>query len=55
MKGKRKAKPSKWPMKARFELEAQCLLASRTDASHRFLNTALQSGPECEPIGRLAG
>ncbi len=55
MKGRRKAKTSKWSMKAQFELEAQCLLASRTEATSRFLNTALQAGPEHEPTGRLAG
>jgi len=55
MKGKRKAKTSKWLMKAQIELEAQRLLAGRTDAASRFLNAALQAGQEHEPTGRLAG
>jgi myo-inositol-1(or 4)-monophosphatase len=56
MKGKRKAKASKWDMKFQFETEAQRSMFSRSEkASNRFLDAALQLGSAHEPLGRLAG
>lgn len=56
MKGRRKAKTTKWAMKFQFEAEAQRLMTARAEnASNRFLNVALQVGSSHEPIGRLAG
>ncbi|MGT7193934.1 inositol monophosphatase family protein [Escherichia coli] len=56
MKGKRKAKTSKWAMKFQFETEAQRSMSARSEkASNRFLDAALHLGSTHEPIGRLAG
>jgi hypothetical protein len=55
MKGKRKVKTAKWLMKDRYVLEAKQILNNRSQKAHRFLDAALQSGADFEPIGRLAG
>ncbi|MNP01067.1 Inositol-1-monophosphatase [compost metagenome] len=56
MKGKRKAKTSKWALKFQFKTEAQRSMFSRSDkASNRFLDAALHLGSAHEPLGRLAG
>lgn len=56
MKGRRKAKTTKWAMKFQFETKAQRLMTSRSEkASNRFLDVALQLGSSSEPIGRIAG
>jgi myo-inositol-1(or 4)-monophosphatase len=56
MKGKRKAKTTKWLLKGQFEAEARHILANRSrNASHRFLNVAFTFGVEHEPVGLLAG
>lgn len=56
MKGRRKAKTTKWAMKLQFETEAQRLMTSRSEkASNRFLDVALQLGSSSESIGRIAG
>ncbi|MEB2514109.1 hypothetical protein SOP85_01450 [Pseudomonas sp. YuFO20] len=56
MKGKRKAKTSKWAMKLQFEKDAQQSMSARSEkASNRFLDAALYLGSTHEPLGRLAG
>jgi myo-inositol-1(or 4)-monophosphatase len=56
MKGKRKAKTSKWAMKFQFETEARRSMFARSEkASNRFLDAALHLGSVHEPLGRLAG
>ena len=56
MKGKRKAKTSKWAMRFQFKTEAQRSISARSEkASNRFLDAALHLGSAHEPLGRLAG
>ncbi len=56
MKGRRKVSTSKWLLKLKFEAEAQQMSSCRSkNVANRFLDAALQSGAEYEPIGRLAG
>ncbi|WLH29938.1 hypothetical protein [Pseudomonas canadensis] len=56
MKGKRKAKTTKWLMKGQFEIEARLVLQKRShNASNRFLDTSAMFGVEHEPVGVLAG
>jgi hypothetical protein len=56
MKGKRKVKTTKWKLEELFKAEATRLLNARSPRSaHRFLDAALKSGADIEPIGRLAG
>lgn len=56
MKGKRKVKKIKWKLENLIIAEAKQLLTARSPKSaHRFLDAALQSGADIEPIGRLAG
>lgn len=56
MKGKRKAKTTKWLMKGKFEIEARLMLQKRShNASHHFLYASATFGIEHEPVGLLAG
>lgn len=56
MKGKRKAKTTKWLMKGQFEIEARLILRKRSrGASNHFLDAAAMFGVEHEPVGLLAG
>ncbi|MDI1329512.1 MULTISPECIES: hypothetical protein [unclassified Pseudomonas] len=55
MKGKRKVKTTKWFLRDQYKTEAKLLLINRSQKAHRFLDIALQSGVDLEPIGRLAG
>lgn len=56
MKGKRKAKTTKWLMKGEFEREASLMLRKRSrDASNHFLDAAAMLGVEHEPVGLLTG
>lgn len=56
MKGKRKAKTTKWLMKRQFEIEARLVPGKRShDASNRFLDASATFGVEHEPVGLLAG
>jgi len=55
MKGRRKVKTLKWHLKSTIETEAREILRSRSARQSRFLDLALQSGNDREPIGRLAG
>jgi myo-inositol-1(or 4)-monophosphatase len=52
MKGRRKAKTTKWAMKLEFETESRQLMATRSEkASNRFLDVAFQLGFSREPLG----
>jgi hypothetical protein len=56
MKGKRKAKTTKWLMKGQFEIEARLMLRERSrNASNHFLDASATFGVEHEPVGLLAG
>jgi hypothetical protein len=55
MKGKRKVKTTKWSLSDCYKSEAKQLLVNRSQKAHRFLDAALRSGADLEPMGRLAG
>lgn len=56
MKGKRKAKTTKWLMKGQSEIEARLMLRGRSrNASNHFLDAAATFGVDHEPVGSLAG
>jgi len=56
MKGKRKAKTTKWGLEQQLRTEAQCLLAGRSlRTQQRFLVAASTFDIEHEPVGTLAG
>jgi myo-inositol-1(or 4)-monophosphatase len=56
MKGKRKAKTTKWFLKQQFKSEAKYLLANRSlKAQQRFLDATSTLDIELEPVGALAG
>jgi len=55
MKGKRKAKTTKWLLAEQCRVEACVILDSRSAKASRFLDVPLSVGPDAEPCGLLAG
>jgi hypothetical protein len=55
MKGRRKVKTQKWSVKLALETLAREQLQNRSELRGRFLDIAVQTGKELEPVGRLAG
>jgi hypothetical protein len=55
MKGKRKAKTTKWLLAEQCRVEACVLLSRMFSKTSRFLDVALSVGPDAEPCGLLAG
>ncbi|BAW27008.1 Inositol monophosphatase/fructose-1,6-bisphosphatase family protein (plasmid) [Pseudomonas putida] len=55
MKGRRKVKSDRWSKKLQLEVYARELLQGRSDKQGRFIDIAVKSGKNAEPVGRLAG
>lgn len=55
MKGKRKAKTTKWLIAEQYRIEASVLLSNRSAKASRFLDVALSIGQDHETCGLLAG
>lgn len=55
MKGRRKVKTLKWHLKSTIETEAREILLGRSARQGRFLDLALLSDNDREPVGRIAG
>jgi hypothetical protein len=56
MKGRRKIRTTKWNLQAQLRIEAQLLLAGRSQkAKNRFLDATAAFDNDHEPIGVLAG
>lgn len=55
MKGKRKAKTTKWLLAEQCRAEACVILNRRSAKASRFLDVAFSVGPDVEPCGLLAG
>lgn len=55
MKGKRKAKTTKWSLGEQYRVEAYGLLSKRSSKASRFLDVSLSVGADAEPCGMLAG